>query len=52
MVIVATYGFERRLGNLAKVVEQNASDVFLLESEGEKLKTEWLTLKDIIANEI
>ncbi len=41
-----------RLGNLAKVVEQNASDVFLLESEGEKLKTEWLTLKDIIANEI
>jgi len=41
-----------RLGSLARVVEQNASDAILLESESEKLKTEWLTLKDLIANEI
>lgn len=41
-----------RLGSLARIVEQNAADLFLLETESEKLQTEWLTLKDIITNEV
>lgn len=41
-----------RLGSLARVVEQNAADPGLLKSESEKLQSEWLNLKDIIANEV
>ncbi len=41
-----------RLGSLAKVVEQNAGDQYLLEPESEKLQKEWLILKNIIANEV
>ena len=41
-----------RLGSLARVVEQNATDAVLLKSESQKLRSEWLTLKEIITNEV